>query len=68
VNSYQTQTIPSRIALPVSAPISGQKCVLGTAVREAADVRDRAFTGAVMGLTTAVKGAFPGPDAWSPPI
>jgi hypothetical protein len=49
-------------------PISGHQCVLGTD-RITVPVRDRALTGAVKGLPVyAVLGAFPGPDAWSPPI
>jgi hypothetical protein len=68
VKNFESQTTnPSRIALPI-APVSGHTCVLGMAFREAAIVRDGGRTGAVMGLTTAYKGAFPGLDAWSPPI
>ena len=59
-----TQT-PSRFGMP----ISGHQCALGMTDRETAIVRDRAFRGAVKGLPVyAVLGAFPGPDAWSPPI
>ena len=50
-------------------PISGHQCALGMTDRIAVSVRERAFTGAVKGLPVyAVLGAFPGPDAWSPPI
>ena len=49
--------------------ISGHQCALGMTDRVAVPVRERAFTGAVKGLPVyAVLGAFPGPDAWSPPI
>ena len=60
-----TTMIPSRSVMP----ISGRTCAVGTTGREAAVVRDRAFgTGLVLGTTVAYQGAFPGPDAWSPPI
>ena len=50
-------------------PISGHQCVLGMTGRQAAIVRDRALTtGVVLGLTAGYQGAFPGLDAWSPPI
>jgi hypothetical protein len=55
---------PSRFAMP----ISGHQCALGMTGREAAIVRDRALTGVLGGFTVAYKGAFPGPDAWRPPI
>jgi len=59
--SIQTQTTnSSRFGMP----ISGHQCALGKTAVEATDVRDRALTAVVMGLAT---GAFPGPDAWSPP-
>ncbi len=65
VVSIKSQTIPSRTVMP----ISGHQCVLGMTGREAAIVRDRALTtGVVLGLTAAYQGAFPGLDAWSPPI
>lgn len=46
-------------------PIYGHQCALGTPAVEATLTADRARTGDVMALAT---GAFPGPDAWSPPI
>ena len=52
-------------------PISGHQCALGMTDRVAVIMRDRAFTGAVKGLPAYVVvlgGAFPGSDAWSPPI
>jgi len=64
--SIKSQPILSRSVLP----ISGHQCVLGSTGREAAIVRDRAMTtGVVLGRTAAYQGAaFPGLDAWSPPI
>jgi len=65
VVSTKFWTTPSRTVMAVS----GHPCVLGMTGREAAIVRDRALTtGVVLGLTAAYQGAFPGLDAWSPPI
>ena len=68
MNNIKLMTTPSRFAMP----ISGHQCAFGMDVREAGIVRDRAVTLGVAGLAVAydiaVKGAFPGPDAWSPPI
>ena len=61
-----TQT-PSRFGMP----ISGHQCALGMTDRVTANMRDRAFTGAVKGLPSyavVLDGTFAGPDAWSPPI
>jgi len=55
---------PSRFGMP----ISGHHCALGMTARWTADVRDRAFGGAVLGLESVYTGAFPASDAWSPPI
>ena len=60
---------PSRFGMP----ISGHQCALRPSlpvmtVRDAAIVRDRAFGGVVLGLGATYTGAFPGTDAWSPPI
>jgi hypothetical protein len=65
INTMNRTQTPSRFGMP----ISGHQCALGMTDRETVIVRDRAFTGAVKGLPVyAVLGAFPGPDAWSPPI
>jgi hypothetical protein len=64
MNSSKLAMTPSRFGMP----ISGHQCALGMTGREAAIVRDRALTGVLGGFTVAYKGAFPGPDAWSPPI
>ncbi len=50
-------------------PVSGHHCAVGVSGRETTVERDRARTDVVMGLAIAYTGdAFPGPDAWSPPI
>lgn len=61
VNIKSRTITPSRFGMP----IYGHQCALGTPAGEATVARDRARTGVVMGLAT---GAFPGPNAWSPPI
>ena len=58
--TFQT-TGSSRFGMPVS----GHPCVQGKTAVETTVVRERALTGVAMGLAI---DAFPGPDAWSPPI
>jgi len=60
INISTPTTNPSGFAMP----IYGHQCALGKTETETAVVRDRALTGAVLGLAI---GAFPGPLAWSPP-
>lgn len=55
-NKFQT-TGSSRFGMPVH----GHPCVQGTTAVETTVVRERALTGLAIV-------AFPGPDAWSPPI
>ena len=59
---------PSRFAMPTYALVSasGHGCV--QVMTGEAIVRERAIDGAAARATgLVVKGAFPGPDAWSPP-
>lgn len=69
MNKFMTQTMtPSRLVMP----ISGHRCVQGMTRREAVIVRDGVVATQSLALGTSgaygtVKGAFPGPVAWSPP-